>query len=472
MKRTDLSERFREFIDREKLIRPGQTIVIGLSGGADSVCLFNLLSDIYEEYEITLVPAHVHHGIRGDEADRDEEFVRRIVAEKGMECVVCTVDAPGFAKEKGLTLEEAARILRYGELERILEERNADSIAIAHHRDDQAETVLMNLFRGTGATGLSGIRPKSGDRIRPMLFASKKEILEYLSENNIIFVEDSTNNCPDYTRNRIRSELIPMIEELYPQAVSHIAAAAEDVEVWREYISDEAIKAGPSAECMAVTESDDGTVARIDRGAFLSESRAIREEWLRSAVEKVIPARKDVTRDHYRMLADLLEKNVTGRRIDLPALCYAQRTYDGLVIGRKSALKKSVISAEDTSFTTELFDADIFNEEINIFSEEKDYTKYIDYDKINNGLVLRHPREGDYFVFDDKGGTKKLSRFYIDSKVPKEQRPECLVIADGSHVVWALPDRLSEYYKVTGETKRILRISRDGEGAPVGKDLS
>ncbi len=471
MRKADLSERFKEYIDREKLIRPGQTIVIGLSGGADSVCLFNLLSNISQEREITLVPVHVHHGIRGDEADRDEEFACGITAEKGVECVVCRVDAPGFAEKKGLTLEEAARILRYGELERVLEERNADSIAIAHHKDDQAETVLMNLFRGTGATGLSGIRPRSGNRIRPMLFASKKEILEYLSENNIKFVEDSTNNCSDHTRNRIRSELIPLIGELYPQAVSHIAAAAEDVEVWRKYISDEAERLADKSDCMSDCGQVDSPLVSIDRGAFLSESRAIREEWLRMAVEKVIPARKDVTRDHYRMLMDLLVSDVTGRRIDLPALCFAERTYDGLVIGRKSAAGKSVITDEDTCFSTELFDADIFNEEINTFSEEKDYTKYIDYDKINNSLVLRHPSEGDYFVLDDKGAKKKLSRFYIDSKVPKEQRAECLVIADGSHVVWALPDRLSEYYKVTGETKRVLRISRDGKGVPVRKDL-
>ena len=472
MKRTDLSERFKEYIGREKLIRPGQTIVIGLSGGADSICLFNLLSDISESYGLTLIPVHVHHGIRGDEADRDRDFSVKSAKEKGMECVVRSVNAPEYAKEKGLTLEEAARILRYEELERVKCEKKADSIALAHHKDDQAETVLMNLFRGTGATGLSGIRPESGDRIRPLLFATKKEILSYLSENSIIFVEDSTNSSNEHTRNRIRSEVIPLIEELYPQAVTHIAAVAEDVSVWREYIAGEASDAKRVQESMSGDEGGPAEVTRIDRDAFLKQPRAIREEWIRQAVADVIPARKDVTREHYRMLYDLLESDVTGRRIDLPSLCYAQRTYDGLVIGHRGECCKSRISTEDTSFCTELFDADIINEEIYTFSEEKDYTKYIDYDKINNGLVLRHPREGDYFVFDDKGGTKKLSRYYIDKKVPKEQRGEMLVIADGSHVVWVLPDRLSEYYKVTKDTKRVLKISRGCEGVPVGKELS
>lgn len=472
MKKTGLPDRFREYIDREKLILPGQTIVIGLSGGADSVCLFNLLSDISTEYDLALVPVHVHHGIRGDEADRDEEFSKMITGERGVDCEICSVDAPGHAKESGMTLEEAARILRYGELERIAKERNADAIAIAHHRDDQAETVLMNLFRGTGATGLSGIRPRSGNRIRPILFASKKEILEYLKDENITFVEDSTNFSKEHTRNRIRSELIPMIEELYPQAVSHIASAAEDVRVWREFIDGETRQYRHD-----VQSSDDigpeelREVARVDRESFLRAPRAIREEWIRQAVASVIPARKDVGRDHYLMLLDLLESDVTGRRIDLPANCYAERTYEGLVIGRKSGSSKSYITDENTCFTTELFDADIFNEESDIFFKEKDYTKYIDYDKINNGLVLRHPREGDYFILDENGAKKKLSRFYIDNKVPKELRAESYVIADGSHVVWALPDRLSEYYKVTKDTKRVLKISREGEGVPVGKDM-
>ena len=472
MKSTDLSERFREYIDREKLIRPGQTIVIGLSGGADSVCLFNLLSDISRDYDISMVSVHVHHGIRGDEADRDAEFAEEISKKNGAEFVLCRVDAPAYAKEKGLTLEEAARILRYRELERVADEKNADAIAVAHHKDDQAETVLMNLFRGTGATGLAGIRPRSGKKIRPLLFTSKKEILEYLEENCITFVEDSTNSSKEHTRNRIRSEVLPLIEELYPQAVSHIAAAAEDVEVWRAYIEDEAGRARHIEDSISGSEGSSDRVARIDRGAFLSQPKAIREEWIRQAVARVIPARKDVSREHYRMLADLLESEVTGRRVDLPSMYYAERSYDGLVIGRKGDSCKSRITAEDTCFYTELFDADIINEEIYTFSEEKDYTKYIDYDKITDGLVLRHPREGDYFVLDDKGGTKKLSRYYIDQKIPREQRAEMLVIADGSHVVWTLPDRLSEYYKVTKETKRVLKISREGEGVPVGKELS
>jgi tRNA(Ile)-lysidine synthase len=192
------------------------------------------------------------------------------------------------------------------------------------------------------------------------------------------------------------------------------------------------------------------------------------------------------------MLIDLMESEVTGRRIDLPQGCYAQRTYDELVIGRRGPVvcgapelslendRKAIVIpgrtshlklGEKSSFVAEFVDENIFNEEKHTFFEEKHYTKFIDYDKIENGLVLRHPEEGDYFVLDQKGGKKKLSRYYIDKKIPKDQRALSLVIADGSHVVWALPDRLSEYYKVTEDTRKVLRISREGEGVPVGKEL-
>ena len=498
MKRSDLLERFKEYIKKEELIRPGQKVVIGLSGGADSVCLFNLLSDISREYDLTILPVHVNHGIRGKEADRDENFAKSICEKKGTDFIACSIDAPAFASEHSLTLEEAARFLRYEVLEAVAKDEDADSIALAHHMDDQAETVLMNLFRGSGATGLSGIRPRQGMKIRPLLFATKKEILLYLKENRIRFVEDSTNFSKDHTRNRMRLELFPLIEELYPRAKSHIASAAEDVGVWRDHIEKEAkqIRSGIKGKDKRSKHGDNELKdsVLIDRQTFLKNPRAIREEWLRQAVAEVIPARKDVTRDHYLGIIDLLESEVTGRRIDLPRGCCAIRTYDGVLIGQKSATLsdssdektetesfqraleipgtvKGPEDTENTYFVTELFDANIFNEEIDIFSEEKDYTKYIDYDKIETGLVLRHPREGDYFILDGSCKKKKLSRYFIDQKVPKEQRSKKLVIADGSHIVWALPDRLSEHYKVTENTTRVLKISRECEGVPVGKKL-
>ena len=486
MKESDLGSRFRAYIDSEGLLDGVKAVVVGVSGGADSICLLNLMSDISRERGITLVPAHVHHGIRGDEADRDAAFSCAAAEKLGWNPVICRIDVPAYATEHGLSTEEAARILRYRELERICEEKNADVIALAHHRGDQAETILMNLFRGTGPAGLSGMAPRFLNRIRPLLFASKGEILEYLQDKNITFVEDSTNSDPDYTRNRIRTELLPLVESMFPQAEAHITAAGEDIREWQRYIRTE-------------LEQHRSSPAFIDRAAYLALPPALQTEWLRVTLEAVITGAKDVSRKHYGALDDLLRQNTPGRRIDLPGDCYAESTYEGLrLAGSRSQsdpdstpggedecapiTKSSSIQTTGTvseqeipvpgtleplkndgfsGFTTELIDRNTFYKKKNEIFNEKDYTKYLDYDKIENGLWLRHPRGGDYLVIDGNGSRKKLNRFYIDRKIPRESRARQEVIADGSCIVWALPDRISESYKVTDETRQILKITRE-----------
>ena len=465
----DLLERVRTYCDREGLMQDGGSLVIGLSGGADSVCLFYLLSDICEKRHISLISVHVHHGIRGEEADRDAAFVRELARENGASCIVCHVDAPGYAKEKGLSLEEAARILRYRELERIRLEQGAYAIALAHHRDDQAETVLMNLSRGTGPVGLAGMLPRSGTKIRPLLSISKMELLGYLKENHIDFVEDSTNSDTNYTRNKIRKEVIPILEGLYPGASERIASTANDVRVWRDYIRQEAL--------MIAGKNDisDGTACLIPVKRYRESPGAIREELLRIAVEAMIPSRKDVSRAHYRMLASLFEKEESGRSIDLPGGIRAVRTAAAVRFYRKEEgeaepvrSEKLVVPGEvaiETKAGKWLFSAEIiekkdFNMKKDDFFLEKDYTKYFDYGKIKGDLLLRSPREGDFFELEGTGSRKKLSRFYIDRKLPREQRKEQIVLADDSHILWALPDRISAAYRVTDETELVLKVSR------------
>ncbi len=498
MKGSDLPKRFRAYIDRENLLDGVKTLVVGLSGGADSVCLFSLLSNISKEYGISLIPVHVHHGIRGEEADRDARFSCEVATAAGCSCVVCHVDVPNYAYECSISIEEAARELRYHELEEVCRERNAEAIALAHHRGDQAETVLMNLLRGSGPVGLVGMEPKRKNRIRPLLFASKKEILEYLQENNITYVEDSTNSDPAHTRNRIRSELLPLAEAIFPQAEAHIAALAGDMEKWYCHLQ----KDLPEIE--ALIEKDREFERReamerelrvsISREIYFRMSEANQTMYLRAMLSQIVIGLKDISRKHYEQLDDLLKKKVPGRRADLPGGCFAVSTYDGidLVMPAKTEEGASVDEKSEgtgadepekmsvpgmnipvpgqvhlpknsgfSSFTTELIDRDTFYKKKTDFFEEKDYTKYIDYDRIESGLLLRHPCEGDYLVIDGDGNRKKLNRFYIDGKVPREERASQEVIADGSHIVWALPDRISEYYKVTDKTKRILKITRD-----------
>ena len=446
---------FLQYLKEKELIKGGEKIIVGLSGGADSVALLALLANVREILDTTLVAVHIHHGIRGQEADRDARFSEEFAKKINVSFICKMVDAPGYAKNEGLTLEEAARVLRYRALEEVCESEDADLIALAHHKDDQAETVLMNLLRGTGAAGLSGIRPKNGNRIRPLLFATKKEILGYLDMAGYEHVEDSTNQSSEHSRNRIRTEIMPIAEELYPGATDHIAALAEDMLVFRE-----------SAEKKAKAIVNDN---RIIISEYKKQDDVTKHEMIKIALSAVIPGSKDVTRVHYTEIKNLIEGDGnTGKSVSLPLGVKAIRSYDELVIKKDDSSGVEITETElvipgkttvenngkSWAFETEIIDA----KEFNLKFERKDYTKHIKYDRIDGKIVLRNPREGDYLEIGRKGDKKLLSRYYIDSKVARDERPKQLVLSTGSLVVCALPERLSDTFKIDESTKRVLQI--------------
>ena len=446
---------FLQYLKEKELIKGGEKIIVGLSGGADSVALLALLANVREILDTTLVAVHIHHGIRGQEADRDAMFSEEFAKKINVSFICKMVDAPGYAKNEGLTLEEAARILRYRAIEEVCESEDADVIALAHHKDDQAETVLMNLLRGTGAAGLSGIRPKNGNRIRPLLFATKKEILGYLDMAGYEHVEDSTNQSSEHSRNRIRTEIMPIAEELYPGATDHIAALAEDMLVFRE-----------SAEKKAKALVNDN---KIIISEYKKQDDVTKHEMIKIALSAVIPGSKDVTRVHYAEIKNLIEGDGnTGKSVSLPLGVKAIRSYDELVIKKDDSSGVEITETElvipgkttvenngkSWVFETEIIDA----KEFNLNFERKDYTKHIKYDRIDGKIVLRNPREGDYLEIGRKGDKKLLSRYYIDSKVARDERPKQLVLSTGSLVVCALPERLSDTVKIDESTKRVLQI--------------
>ncbi|MCR4604805.1 MAG: tRNA lysidine(34) synthetase TilS [Eubacterium sp.] len=461
---------FIQYIKAHGLLTGGERVIVGLSGGADSVALLTMLAKIRDKFELSIVAVHVHHGIRGDEADRDEIFSEDIAKKMNIEYVCKRCDAPGYAKENGLTLEEAARILRYKSFDEVLSEKKAELIALAHHMDDQAETVLMNIFRGTGPAGLAGIRPKSENRIRPLLFATKKEILEYLSAAGIDHVEDSTNACTEHTRNRIRNEIMPLAEELYPGAGKHIASLAEDMLGYRT-LSEKKAKDISHGNKIVIPE-------------YLKQDGDIKHELLKQAIETVIPGTKDVSRKHYAEIDSLIsDKRAAGKRISLPGHISAVRSYDELVIKKDeqclSEMPEQILNipgetvvenrGERVIFTTKIMKNDEFDTK-NLKFEEKDYTKHIKYDRIDGSVVLRNPREGDFLLIGPKEEKKLLSRYYIDSKVPREDRPHKLVLAAGKQVICAFPDRLNDAFRVDDDTKQILEIKWTVEEVAYGRD--
>lgn len=462
------------FCEEEELLNKGDSVVVGVSGGLDSICLLRLLYEIREVFGLSLYVLHVHHGIRGEEADRDAALSERVAKQLGLPFRLVKRDVKSLAGQLGMTEEEAGRKARYEAFEAYRCEVGADKIAVAHHEDDLAETVLFHLFRGTGPRGLAGIPAKRDAIIRPLLTISRDELEALAKEQKFEFVVDGTNLVPEYTRNKIRLQLLPFIrEEINGQAVSHIAYAAEKNRQWSRYIESQ----GRLAAGRVLKEQDGDILLHLSE--FKKEDDVIQDEILRQVFHKCIPGAKDVSRIHYEQTKALADGR-TGSSICFPQNVTAVREYQGIRFshtetdGKGRIFPKARISpvvcdvpskhilnrnGENVRISLRLFD----RSELPVEIPQKDYTKWLDYDMIKGGLVLRNPEEGDYFVLNGNGDRKKLSRYYIDQKIPREQRAGQLVLAAGKHVLWAVPGRISDAVKVSAETKRVLVVTKERE---------
>ena len=463
-----MKTKVKQYNKEKGLFKKGDRIIVGVSGGKDSVCLLHILNELKDEMNLSLMVVHVNHGIRGEAADSDAEFVKEMALSMGLPFRIETVDVREIARIKRISEEEAGRLMRYDTME-ILRLRNGyDLVAVAHHQDDVAETVLFNLVRGTGPKGLSGISAKRDAIIRPILFAQSKEIEEYIRENKLAFHEDATNQEIVYTRNKIRLQVFPYLEkEINAKAKAHVAEAARRIALQNQYIEKEAQKAYMKVVVM------DGGEYNYTIEEFTRFEPVIQVEVIRLVLSNLINNAKDVEQVHYQMIMDLAQKEV-GKRVNLPQGIVVTRTYDTIIfqIERESDRSTEQITtccnppfAVETEVDAEQYYLrfQIREEEVNMEEiPQKDYTKWLDYDKIEGDIFLRTPREGDYLTLDEEGRHKKLSRYFIDNKVPAEKRGDELVVADGKHILLIVSSgRISQHYKITENTKRVLVISKE-----------
>ena len=483
----------------------GDGVLAAVSGGADSVCLLLLLNGLAAELGIRVFAFHMNHGIRGEEADRDEQFVEELCKQLGIPLTVMHEKVETYAEKHGLSGEEAGRILRYRHLEEIAESYQCAKIAVAHHEDDDAETVLLNLFRGSGLAGLSGIRPVRGKIIRPLLCVSRKEIEEYLKGQGFSWCEDSTNRENDYTRNKIRNELLPWVKEnINSRAVEHILAVSElaaqaDVyfEMEAERILEESCskrreeakqptsqnageadgKESGTGQDSKVAENEMKMYTKISTKLFDAQPEILKTYIIRRMVLDAAGKAKDITERHIRAVMKLTGPG-GGHTANLPYGLQAVRGYETLKIvkGRESrstgessdpghnlekegSFEKEIRLRTDLDETFRVGPASIRLHAIPRKKEpeipKNQYTKWFDYDKINVGLSIRYRQNGDYLTLSG-GGKKKLRRFMIDEKIPENERDRIPVLADGDHVLWVIGYRISDYYKITDETEHIL----------------
>ena len=471
----------RTAVMEQNMIRAGEKVLCAISGGADSCALLLALAQLREELSFTLEAVHVEHGIRGGESLADMAFCEELCAKLGIFFRAEHVDAPRYAAEHKLTLEEAARILRYKAFEKFAREAGSHVIALAHHADDQAETVLMNLARGSGLRGLAGIRsireqtmealPEDGGAgaqtirfIRPLLQCPRASIEQFLTDRHQMWRTDSTNLSPDHTRNRIRRQILPLLSSLVnEQAAAHIGEAALRVQEAEDFLEREAAVRGQK---MCRTDAG-GTFIRAD--LLLQEEKLMQEYILRSALASCAKL-KDISSLHIAQLRSLAARP-SGRELHLPGDLRAVRTGDEICLLRESSARVREqkpagiipVPGEGTyrlgawTFRVRIFSAAGKTESF----PRKTYTKWLNYDIIKNSLCLRTRQSGDYLIIGADRRKKLLRRYMIDEKIPEECRDTLPVLACGPVIVWVTGGRISEHAKVTEETENILEITAE-----------
>lgn len=447
-------------------------IIVGLSGGADSVCLLLVLSEIISRYRlpIKITAVHINHGIRGKEADSDEEFSRKLCETLGILFIAVRKNVPQIAKERGLSEEEAGRLVRYEAFEQHCEFMTNCRIAVAHHKDDQAETVLMNIIRGSSLKGASGISPVRGDIIRPLLCVTRCEIEQFLYERKQAFVTDSTNLSTDYTRNRLRNELVPYIKSNFNENfVSNITSEAEDFSLAYEYIRESADKIYD----LCVVKNAHSII--LKQNGYEEAHLIVKREVVMNILKTLSGEHKDIYRKHIEAVINLFDMQV-GKSINLPYGIEASKSYGCIIFSKKkihtdesdkiscaesvvlTLTKKELLEAEPDNGLSRQLGINILGEDGELvfarsisfkiikFIEKMDdngYTKYFDCDKIKGNLCVRLGRREDYLSISADGKRKLLSKDFVDKKILREYRDRALVVADDDEVLWAVGVRRS-----------------------------
>ena len=332
-------------------------------------------------------------------------------------------------------------MIRYQCFRKVLDMHGGGKIAVAHHQNDQAETMLYRMSRGTGIQGLKGMEAVRADVIRPLLCLKKEEILAYLKEKGQDWMEDASNEDNTFARNKIRNQVIPALTKVNARAVEHIVSLSEEIEEWSRYLEEQL------SEAWKACVKQEGKGSLIDTGRFLEEPEPIRRLLAKQVIEQTAGRKKDIEKVHIQSFCDLAFRE-TGKSIDLPYGLIGRKTYGGLLVEEKQTRAETGTAGQLVLTETDRYEK----------MEEKDFTKIIDYDKIDKDIQLRYRKPGDFFVFSKDGKSKSLSRFFIDQKIPREERDRIPLAADGSRIIWIIGHRLSEFYKVSEKTKRYLRL--------------
>ena len=459
--------KIKEGIKKNNLLAQGEKVVVAVSGGPDSVALLKVLEMLSDEYRLTLIVAHLNHGLRED-APSEERFVRKMAADMGIAFEFKSLDIASLRKGYGKCIEDTSRKLRYDFLTDVAKKHGARKIALGHHINDQTETVLMNFLRGSGPTGLKGMLPaRDSTYIRPLLGVTRSEIILFLQFHGIPFVTDASNTDPAYLRNRIRHMLIPELKARYnPKLEESMKNMAEIMRAEDDYMQTATYKALSE---WGVTPGD--REVRICISDFLGYHEALQRRIVKHLLEGLSPDSKGIGFTHIRAVLGLVCSDRPGAHVNLPCNIEVRREYDVLVISRREKVEKQILNKRCSDLyyevtppgpvkMAELGKTMIFEfveGPIDMRSNIRDAV-FMDYDRISLPLVIRTVRPGDRIQLLGMKGMKKIKSVLIDEKIPLRHRKEIPLVLDQEAVLWIAGLRLSERVKITEKTRQILKV--------------
>lgn len=443
-------EKAKKAIEEYKMLESSNTVVVGLSGGADSVCLLHVLYALKDEYKLKLIASHVNHGIRGEEAESDALFSKNFAENLGVDFKLLQVDCVKEARENGETTEEAGRRLRYDFFNSLCEDENT-VIATAHNSNDNAETIVFNITRGSALSGAKGIPPKRDNIIRPLIFCSRAEIEDYCKENNLSFVTDSTNLSDDYTRNKIRHNVLPELEKVNSNAIEAFTRFSESVRIDDDYldsVAENALEKAKLSECSYNTEEINSLHSSIKRRVIFKVINRFSEE---------LPDSKKIN-----AVLNCISEN---SKIQLYKNCYCESKENELKFF-KNDNNKECEKQEPKILECENFSVDFGGYTVNgeYFSKTSQkinellLDNLIDCDTINGNLILRTRNEGDKITLRKRKVTKTLKKLFIEESVLKDERDKIPVISDDNGVVWVFGFGVNKNNAVKENTKNILSV--------------
>ena len=465
-------EQFQAYINRYHLIAEGDRLILALSGGIDSM----VLADLLLKAKVEFVAAHCNFHLRGEESDGDEKFVREYAEQNGIQCFVKHFETEKYAAEQGVSIEMAARDLRYAWFEELRQQLGYDKIAVAHHADDQAETFFINLLRGAGLRGLKGMQPQNGAIIRPLLWTSREQIHQYAIENSITWREDHTNAETIYLRNKIRNQFLPVFDELHPEARQGLYKSLEHLsaenELYRALLK----------EKLAQIVEHDGDVQRLPYSAFLdcfvprNDAKRMLEAKVPELAVPEASRRVEGPTFSYQLLFEWLRQygfNTSQCHFIFEAMetgignKYFSPTHQ-LVIGRNELQLSEIKSVEDEGIQIEVGEEEIFSpihlqfsklqKTVDFVIDKSPDVAQLDFNKLKFPLTLRHWHHGDRFHPLGMKGSKLLSDFFVDQKFTECQKHNVwLLVSADNDILWVVGYRIDDRYKTTSETKSVFR---------------